>query len=62
MSLKFWKKKGRERESERERERERERGRESNYYGRRKNLVQKLLRFNLFYVDPFNACLSSSRP
>ena len=57
MSLKFWKKKG-----ERERARERERGRESNYYGRRKNLVQKLLRFNLFYVDPFNGCLLSSRP
>ena len=58
MSLKFWNKK----KGERERARERERGRESNYYGRRKNLVQKLLRFNLFNVDPFNACLSSSRP
>ena len=40
----------------------RERERESSYYGRRKNLVQKLLRLNLFYVVPFNACLSSSRP
>ena len=52
----------RDRETERQRERKREREIESNYYGRRKNLVQKLLRFNLFYLDPFNACLSSSRP
>ena len=48
--------------SEKKKKKKKEKEIESSYYGRRKNLVQKLLRLNLFYVVPFNACLSSSRP